>query len=1183
MIDINSLAENEMFVKVLPEEGVNVRKLPNEKAELLQRVNKADVFFASEEINNWVKINITGSEYGYIYKPFLDIVERSDLHCEFVKVKGKDVNVRELPDGTSPIVTTYKKGTKLKAIYKYGMWICIETKDGKLGFMYSELLDLGNEEILKYENAKPEYALVKRTNKSISDEFLYDSNRKCFTNSKLKRGDKARIMCTGDLMCEQKMYQAYNYNGKFLPYDIFYYVRKLFQEADFVVGNLETMVCEEAPFTGEQYKIKGKYHCNAPDSYLDILKYAGFDMFAMANNHNLDCGVRGIAETIHRVESKSFLHTGLYTNPDNINRYIIVDLNGIKVAFLSYSTWFNRNLYRLTEKGQGLLNIYVKEKAEKAITAAKKDGADFIMVYMHWGVDREYKHEYGESQKQQAKELAEAGADYIIGSHTHSLQGFERIETSKGKTVPVAYSLGNFATSEINKISRTNAILSIELKRVGKDIIENTTYIPCYVFDAFNGRRFPIVPAIEKYNENSKSETLADIRKRVVEIFDLAILEYGQEISDVITRNLIIKCAETNEKIDYANDEKYTCLRFAQDAVKGCAAFVPITSNPNIKFSEEKTIEMADKAIKNGARILISNKQIKNYPCIIVENVWETWVKTHLALKQLFKGKTVGITGSIGKTATTGMIYSVVSRAFETHGLISNANTVRYSGISLQQLKNMHTIYIQEIMEGPPYGCAKNIAQFVKPDISVITKVGSSHMEAFGSKERIAESCFGIEYGMPINGKIVINADDYYQYNFKNFTHDRITYGINCAEVNYKATKINQKIDSLNFNLEYNDKSLEIKLYCIGKHNIYNALAAFAVAKEIGMEDDEIVKALANYRTSGIRQNYTNICGQNLLLDCYNASSESIKGSLEALDFLSVNSNTNTMAILGDILELGETSEREHSLVGKYILESNIDIVVCYGKNMKYAFEYVESNIKNSKSKQLYYIEEYNELIKIVEKLMAKNLVILLKGSRGMALECVIDDLLGTWLHEEFERDEHINKYIKTDLLKCQEYLRHVVVVGGETNMEGELIIVESINGKDVTGIEKKAFANRNDILYVEFPKTLKNIRSFSFYKCNEITEIVVPSSVYIIDESAFGCCENLREVIIEQGIKEIRDNAFENCKKLKDVYLPDSICNIGKDVFVNCAELTLHCKENSVVDIYAKENNIKRVYDDDL
>ena len=80
-------------------------------------------------------------------------------------------------------------------------------------------------------------------------------------------------------------------------------------------------------------------------------------LFTMANNHNLDCGVQGIVETLEKVCEKGFLNTGLYSDPYRKDRFILIELNGIKVALLSYSTWFNRNLYRLTEEGKDLLNI----------------------------------------------------------------------------------------------------------------------------------------------------------------------------------------------------------------------------------------------------------------------------------------------------------------------------------------------------------------------------------------------------------------------------------------------------------------------------------------------------------------------------------------------------------------------------------------------------------------------------------------------------------------------------------------------------------------------------------------------------------------------------------------------------------------------------------------------------------
>lgn len=1173
MTDRTSLVENRIFVKVLPEEGVNVRRNPNEKAALLQRVNKNDMFFASEEVNNWIKIIIADSEYGYIYRPFLDLVERNDLHCEFVEVTGEVVNVRKFPEGSSPIVSTCKKGTKLKTLSQYGMWTEIETKAGQTGFIYSELLNLGNEEILKYEKSKPEYTLIKRGKKSPSKKFLYDSSQKCFISSKTKSCDKVRIMCTGDLMCEQKMYQAYNYDETFLPYDIFYYVKKLFKEADFVVGNLETMVCEEAPFTGEQYKINGKYHCNAPDSYLDVLKYAGFDMFVMANNHNLDCGVRGISETIHRVESKSFLHTGLYTEPDNTNRYIIVNLNGIKVAFLSYSTWFNHNLYRLTEKGQGLLNIYDKESVEKAILSAKKDGAEFIIVYMHWGIDREYKHEYGESQKQQANELAEAGADYIIGSHTHSLQGFERIKTSKGKNVPVAYSLGNFATSEINRISRTNAILSIELKRVGKDIIENTAYIPCYVFDSFNGRRFPIVPVIEKYNENSKSETLADVRKRAAEIFDLTILEYGQEISDVITRNLIIKCAETNEKIDYANDEKYTCLRFAQDAVKGCAAFVlPITSNPELKIDDEKRTYLSNLAISRGAKVLVTDKNYDDYNCIIVKDVFDSWCKSNGKLRNFVNTRVVGITGSIGKTTTTEMIFNVLNSMFRTHRNTGSANSVRYSGNVVQNLKYEHEVYVQEIMEGPPYGAASTISKYIRPDIAVITRVGMSHIETFGNINRTAESCFGIKAGMPYNGTLIINADDKYQINFTLAKQENlITYGI-INDADYRAVDIKQTIHGIDFKLKFGSDMLKIHLNCIGEHNVYNALASFTVAKQLGMDNVDIIDSLSKYKTSGIRQNLVQIGSNRLFLDCYNASSESIKGALNTIDIIKKSSGIRTIAILGDVLELGNKSQSEHEMIGKHILDSDIDVFVLYGSNMKYAYEIACNN------KKIFHTEDFDELIKIINNVKEEGDLLLFKGSHGMQLELVVDKIYGTWYHEEFERYDHIAADGIFNDFKYIAYSDHITIMKNLVTNGKLCIIPETIEGKPVTGIENNA-CGKSEISELRLPSTVKNIRYCSFYNCNNIEKIVIPSSVRILDRSSFSTMRMLQIVKIDEGVTDIGYRAFGNCVNLKEIYLPSTLKNIGSEAFINCKKLTIYCFKNSIADEYAKRNNIKVEY----
>ena len=193
-----------------------------------------------------------------------------------------------------------------------------------------------------------------------------------------------------------------------------------------------------------------------------------------------------------------------------------------------------------------------------------------------------------------------------------------------------------------------------------------------------------------------------------------------------------------------------------------------ITSDPNIKISRDMKVRLAEEAASKGAKAIVTDEHIEGYPCIFVDNVFSAWCEAHKILRTICSPKVIGITGSIGKTTTTEMIYHVVSSKHTTHRNTGSANSVRYTGVVLQKLKKKHKVYVQEIMEGPPFGTAATMSEYIRPDISVITKVASSHMEAFGSQERIAESCFGIEVGMPEDGVVIINADDEYQ--MKNVT-----------------------------------------------------------------------------------------------------------------------------------------------------------------------------------------------------------------------------------------------------------------------------------------------------------------------------------------------------------------------------------------------------------------------------
>lgn len=328
----------------------------------------------------------------------------------------------------------------------------------------------------------------------------------------------ARIMCAGDLMCEPAMSRSVFHNDKFFFESCFAPVRKVFKSSDFAIANLETSVAPEYPYAIDKHKLKDRYHCNAPLNYLDAVRYAGFDAVTMANNHTCDTGANGLSTTINNVKNAGLLHTGAFLSP-NDKRYLLVDINGIKVAFLSYTEHFNSNLDKkcFTEQGRKImLNPYSKERVKSDLKNARDNGADFTIVYIHFWC-KDYVHTVKDSQIKCAKEIAEAGADCIVGSHPHAVQAYDKIMTESGKIVPVSYCLGNFITSDANKVTRTSYIYEIFLSKnkYGKVFIADEKIIPCRVVENFEKSGYIVFPTPKGWRNGKDNTLLQDAEKYI--------------------------------------------------------------------------------------------------------------------------------------------------------------------------------------------------------------------------------------------------------------------------------------------------------------------------------------------------------------------------------------------------------------------------------------------------------------------------------------------------------------------------------------------------------------------------------------------------------------------------------------------------------------------------------------------
>lgn len=340
---------------------------------------------------------------------------------------------------------------------------------------------------------------------------------------------EALLMLTGDLMCQTRQQEAARTASGYDFRESFFYVKPILGEADLVIGNLEATLSEHAPYMAEQISVEGRPHLNAPASFLGALRDAGFDLVVMSNNHNCDAGVRGVYDTLDRVEDYHLLHTGLFRGPEE-PRFTVVEVKGLRVGILSYATYFNHKEEHLTQEGRRvLLNPYDPETAARDMEAARAAGAEYLIVYIHWG--QEYRNSPNEDQRRMARELADAGADYIIGSHPHALQPYETVQSADGRRVPVVYSMGNFVSHQTKTVSKDTLILRLVLRRGadGQIRAEEEGYIPCRVFRSFLGREYVVIPVTEPYRQGLRSKYFAPAYERITGVLGPLLTALGQE------------------------------------------------------------------------------------------------------------------------------------------------------------------------------------------------------------------------------------------------------------------------------------------------------------------------------------------------------------------------------------------------------------------------------------------------------------------------------------------------------------------------------------------------------------------------------------------------------------------------------------------------------------------------------
>lgn len=460
-----------------------------------------------------------------------------------------------------------------------------------------------------------------------------------------------------------------------------------------------------------------------------------------------------------------------------------------------------------------------------------------------------------------------------------------------------------------------------------------------------------------------------------------------------------------------------------------------------------------DYAIEHGAVLIVTERYIEDFPCVVVEDTLKAfmklagWNRAHLDID------VVGITGSVGKTSTKEMIYSALSVQNEdiVEKNSENANSLDLAAMNTFDLYQDTEILVQEMAIQD----LKESSMAIAPTYAVITNIGVSHIEEFGSREEIYHHKLEILAGMK-GGKAFFNIDDDMLYDyFKTATEDSISYAIENEEADCRATDIEQCEDGYRFVIHYKGGQWEAHTNCPGKHNVLNALVAFAIGYEMGKDKDALIEGIKQYQPTGFRQNVLQIGNVTLLADCFNAAPKSMKAALDTLESMGL--GKRKIAVLGDMLELGTYSKEFHEEVGHYVNTKQIDELICYGNESKYLCDVVNGN-KIKVSSTLH----QKELIQLVEEAIKTDCVILFKASHGMMLEEIIDEVFHTKLSMDVDKDKYIWDLVEREGKDIKDYLErkgyHSVAVYGLTTIGENLISYLNQKGIAVKyAIDKRA------------------------------------------------------------------------------------------------------------------------------
>ena len=394
--------------------------------------------------------------------------------------------------------------------------------------------------------------------------------------------------------------------------------------------------------------------------------------------------------------------------------------------------------------------------------------------------------------------------------------------------------------------------------------------------------------------------------------------------------------------------------------------------------------DFAAKALEEGALCVVVNHPVEGVPAekaVLCPDSYHAMMVLGANYRSQFHPKVVGVTGSVGKTTTKQMCYA----AIEGFG-----NTIKTEGNQNNELGLPRTMfrigrdteYAVVEMGMSHRGEIERLSRCARPDVGIITCIGVSHIGNLGSQENICKAKLEICAGLPEGAPLVLNGDDPFLRKAKLPEHVRpVWFSLGDESADVCALSIQQEADGMSFVLEdHEEGTFLVKIPAMGRHNVANALAAYCAATRLGLDARKVVRGISNFEQTGMRQKVVHSKGIDVIEDCYNANPDSMKAALAMFKEYPCK---RRFALLGDMLELGGMSAPAHEELGRQAAEAGLTALVTYGPEAARTAKAA----KDAGLADVVHAEDYQQAADALLARMAPGDALLVKASRGMALE----------------------------------------------------------------------------------------------------------------------------------------------------------------------------------------------------